>query len=159
LVDFSGNKFDWGERAASFPSLARARGDAYQAEKNFFEGLRRHGLHLTQPRQSGLRDPLATPRGRVQTPGSPCWASRHLGCAWSAIAPKIAPEGRRASCGKHPAVAWVNYAGMPSRTSTMRLPGNYLCPRGRAGSIFTFGGHRQGGYERLGRKKIKKSGR
>ncbi len=73
-------------------------------------------------------------------PGSPCSASKRSACAWSATAPTRSRS--RNTSRSTPAVAWVNYAGLPTN-KYHALAKKYL-PKG-AGSVFTFGV--KGGYD------------
>ena len=127
-------KFDW-SRGSRFPSLAGPE-PAYHG-LNFYEtfGDMAYTFHS---HAVGLRD-----LGPTQAPFN-AWLTmlgiETLGLRMErhcANAAKVAQHLER-----HPAVAWVNYAGLPSNKYNA-LARKYL-PRG-AGSIFTFGV--KGGYE------------
>jgi O-acetylhomoserine (thiol)-lyase len=128
-------KFDWAKGGDKFPSLAGPE-SAYHG-LNFFEtfGDMAYTFHS---HAVGLRD-----LGPTQAPMN-AWLTmlgmETLGLRMErhcANAQKIAEW-----LDKHPAVAWVNYAGLPSN-KYHALAKKYL-PKG-AGSIFTFGV--KGGYE------------
>ena len=127
-------KFDWA-KGGKFPSLAGPE-PAYHG-LNFFEtfGDMAYTFHS---HAVGLRD-LGPEPGAVQLVAHHA-GHRDPGAAHGAALRQCA-EGRE-YLDKHPAVAWVNYAGLPSN-KYHSLARKYL-PKG-AGSVFTFGV--KGGYD------------
>jgi len=127
-------KFDWG-KSGKFPSLAGPE-PAYHG-LNFFEtfGDMAYTFHS---HAVGLRD-----LGPSQAPFN-AWVTmlgvETLGLRMERHCANALQVAQHLE--KHPAVAWVNYAGLPSN-KYHQLATKYL-PRG-AGSIFTFGV--KGGYE------------
>ena len=133
IVDFGQVRLGEGRQVPE-PRRARAR----LSRPQLLRDVRRHGLHLPQPRRRPARS-------RPQ-PGAVQRLAHHAGHRDAGPA-HGAPLRQRAARSpqyleKHPAVAWVNYAGLPSN-KYHALAKKYL-PKG-AGSIFTFGV--KGGYE------------
>ena len=127
-------KFDWA-KSGKFPSLAGPE-PAYHG-LNFFESFG-DMAYTFHSHAVGLRD-----LGPSQAPFN-AWLTM-LGIETLALRMErhCANASRVAQwLEKHPAVAWVNYAGLPSNRYH-QLAKRYL-PKG-AGSIFTFG--LKGGYE------------